>query len=317
MRHALLIAAIAGGVAAALACSAAKNESLSDQSGAVDVDAGDGVILGPDNKPIPTGQAGTGLLTGLPCDVQAIIENRCLVCHDGKMANVPRMGDYADLMSPAPSNPARSLAQIALNRMKDTARPMPPKPAVAPDTDQLAVWEAWIAAGSPRAALCTDPPPRPGSADAGPLPDAGTDASVGCASNVRWTMGDTKSPLMHPGGKCLACHATNQAPDFKIAGTVYRAISDVDDCNGAAPPPPITVTITDVNNRTASAIVNAAGNFTIVDREQGPRLRAPFRAKLSDGTNTRSMVGSVTSGDCNSCHTTTGAFGAPGRVLAP
>jgi predicted CXXCH cytochrome family protein len=29
------------------------------------------------------------------------------------------------------------------------------------------------------------------------------------------------------------------------------------------------------------------------------------------------MVGKVTSGDCNSCHTTAGANGAPGRILVP
>ena len=31
----------------------------------------------------------------------------------------------------------------------------------------------------------------------------------------------------------------------------------------------------------------------------------------------RAMLGSVTSGDCNSCHTQDGRNGAPGRVLAP
>jgi predicted CXXCH cytochrome family protein len=29
------------------------------------------------------------------------------------------------------------------------------------------------------------------------------------------------------------------------------------------------------------------------------------------------MVGTVTSGDCNGCHTAAGAQNAPGRILAP
>ena len=36
-----------------------------------------------------------------------------------------------------------------------------------------------------------------------------------------------------------------------------------------------------------------------------------------DGTKTRAMIGKVTSGDCNSCHSTAGLNGAPGRILVP
>src|SRR5438445_327274 len=32
----------------------------------------------------PPGPAGSGLNTGLPCDVQGVLENRCIACHDGK-----------------------------------------------------------------------------------------------------------------------------------------------------------------------------------------------------------------------------------------
>jgi mono/diheme cytochrome c family protein len=57
-----------------------------------------------------------------------------------------------------------------------------------------------------------------------------------------------------------------------------------------------------------------SGNFFI---QGGPPLKAPYTAKLSDGAKTRAMVGKVTSGDCNSCHTKDGLNGAPGRILVP
>ena len=47
------------------------------------------------------------------------------------------------------------------------------------------------------------------------------------------------------------------------------------------------------------------------------KLTAPYSAKVFDGTKTRVMVGKVTSGDCNFCHTAAGKNGAPGRILAP
>ena len=40
-------------------------------------------------------------------------------------------------------------------------------------------------------------------------------------------------------------------------------------------------------------------------------------AVVTDGVKTRQMQGTVTSGDCNSCHTVNGTNGAPGRIMAP
>ena len=38
---------------------------------------------------------------------------------------------------------------------------------------------------------------------------------------------------------------------------------------------------------------------------------------VTRGAARRAMVGTVTNGDCNSCHTAAGANAAPGRILAP
>jgi hypothetical protein len=72
------------------------------------------------------------------------------------------------------------------------------------------------------------------------------------------------------------------------------------------------VNVTDSRNQTFRLPVNTAGNFLTT-----AKVRPPLRAEVTDGKNTRKMSGSVTSGDCNSCHTVAGANGAPGRILAP
>jgi len=314
VRYALLLAALTGAVAAAIACSSGRVEGLSGDGNFPD--AGDSIILGPDNKPAPTGPAGSGLATGLPCDVQALLENRCIGCHDGKTAGAAPLLAYADLVAPSKSDPAQSMAKVALARIKSTSSPMPPAPAAPPDADEIATMEEWVAAGTPKAGLCTDPPPD-GGTDAGTPLDAGGDAAPACLSGARWTLGDQGSDLMHPGRACNACHQQAGGPNLGFAGTVYRAPHDVDDCNGAAPPPVLTVEITDKDGKKLTATVNQAGNFDIKPGNGQGRFRAPFRAKIIDGAKTRAMVGSVTSGDCNSCHTAAGKNAAPGRILAP
>lgn len=306
MRHPILLAALACAFAAAIACSTGGVQTLGEDT-APATDAA-GAILGPDNQPVPTGPAGSGLATGLPCDVQALLENRCIGCHAGATAGAPRLLDYADLTAPSTSDPTKSMAVISLARMKSPTSPMPPSPAAPPDADEIQTMEEWVAAGTPKGALCTDPPPDGGT-------DAGRPADAACTSGTMWLLGDQGSSSMHPGRACNACHQVSGGPNLRFAGTVYRGAHDVDDCNGAAPPPPLTVEITDKFGKTVTGAVNAAGNFTV----QPPkgRFSAPYRAKILDGAKTRAMVGSVTSGDCNTCHSADGINGAPGRVLAP
>jgi cytochrome c5 len=323
MRRALVYAAVGGALAAAIACGSGGIEHLGD-----DVDVGEGgaapngsVILGPDNQPAPTGPAGSGLATGLPCDVQALVENRCAVCHDGTTVGAPRLLDFADFKAFSKADPTKTMAEMSLARLKNTANPMPPPPAAAPNADEIQTFADWVSAGTPQGGLCTDPPPD-GGVDAGDLGgDAGPDAMPGCASATRWTEGNKKSPLMHPGVACNACHGQLGGPNLVFAGTVYRAgLHDVDDCYGTAPPPKVSVIITDKMGKVANLTVNDAGNFYIEAKDvppQGGGFKAPFRAKVVEGTKVRVMAGSVTSGDCNSCHTSAGKNNAPGRILTP
>lgn len=292
----------------AVACSASSS-GIADTA-----DAGDSTVMPasstgstPSSSP-PSGPAGTGLATGLPCDVQAILENRCLACHSG--ANPPPLVDYASLTAPSTADPTKTRAQLSLERMQ--AKLMPPAPAVPPEDDEIASFEAWVKAGSPKNEVaCTDPPPA--QADGGAADAGGADAGVKCTSGKFWANGE-EGRTMRPGNACNACHQTQGGPNLRVAGTVYPSLHEPNDCIGSAPPPQLRVVVTDSRNRVFNMEVNASGNFLT---KGGERPRPPLKAMITDGTKTRAMAGSVTSGDCNSCHTVAGLNGAPGRIMAP
>jgi hypothetical protein len=115
---------------------------------------------------------------------------------------------------------------------------------------------------------------------------------------------------MAPGEACQACHQKNGGPSYSIAGTVYPTAHEPKDCDGD--PGPLSVVVTDANNKVVTISVNSVGNFS-----SSSTIVAPFHVKVTSSNATRAMAGSLTSGDCNSCHTPTGANGAPGRIMAP
>jgi hypothetical protein len=98
-----------------------------------------------DPAPAPAG--------ALPTDVARVLQGACVSCH----AATPRYGapmplvTYADLQRAAPSNAARRVWQLMGERVHDPVRPMPPTRLAAAD---LAVIDAWVAAGAP---ACTGP----------------------------------------------------------------------------------------------------------------------------------------------------------------
>ena len=118
---------------------------------------------------------------------------------------------------------------------------------------------------------------------------------------------------MAPGEACISCHSRGEGPRLSIAGTEYPTAHEPDDCNGgngvSGPP---TIVITDANGNSINLLPNAAGNFYTRSS-----IALPYRAKITAGGNERAMSAAQTSGDCNSCHTESGANGAPGRIMAP
>ena len=69
---------------------------------------------------------------------------------------------------------------------------------------------------------------------------------------------------------------------------------------------------TDANGHTLTIAVNSAGNFYTT-----AAVATPFHAKVVYGAAERAMSAAQTSGDCNSCHTESGANSAPGRIMLP
>ncbi len=237
--------------------------------------------------------------TGLPCDVAQVLAARCTSCHSDPPIGGSPMGlvTYADLTAPGKSDATKSVAQLCLDRMQNTSKPMPPSPAAAEAASDVAILQAWVTAGLPM-----------GTCGA----TGGTDYNTPlmCSSMTMWTRGNRGSSSMHPGGACINCHSNGgEGPDFSIAGTVFPSAHEPIDCNGSSG---ATVVITDAAGRVLTLTTNGAGNFS-----SGAALKLPYSAKVVSGGKERAMSATQMSGDCNSCHTDTGANGAPGRIMLP
>lgn len=239
-------------------------------------------------------------ITGLPCDVAAVLAASCSTCHgmppSGGAPNA--LTTYEQLMAPSMSVPSLTVAQLSVQRMKDALAPMPPGGGSAAD---IAVLEGWLAAGAPRG-TCTTPGAGNGSYG-GP--------SV-CTSGTYWTGGDRESSSMHPGTACITCHSERDEGPRGIAGTVFPTAHEPDDCNGSPGSSGLGVVITDANGNVSTLRVDGAGNFY----SKGS-IALPYTAKVVSGAKTREMKTPQTSGDCNACHTEGGTSGAPGRIVAP
>ena len=237
------------------------------------------------------GGVGTYGNTGLPCDVASVLQT-CLGCHGNPPSGGAPMSlvTYDDLMRVNAAG--MTYLDDAIQRMQDPVRPMPPLPAAAAPTADIATLQAWETAGTPMG-NCGDPL---GSAPV-------------CTSGTMWTGGNRESSLMHPGDACIACHSSGEGPRFAFAGTVYPTGHEPNDCNGATS---ATITVTDANGQVISRTVNSAGNFSY-----SGTVAFPIHAKVVTSMGERSMVNAVPSGDCNSCHTQNGAMNAPGRIVLP
>ena len=155
-----------------------------------------------------------------------------------------------------------------------------------------------------------------GNASQGGAAVASTGGAISvCTSKTMWTNGQNSN--MRPGEACISCHATtSEAPTYVIAGTVYPTAHEPVDCNGSnsnANGGPATVIITDAQGADHTIPVNSVGNFMLA----GAAIPLPYKARVQIGTATKTMVTPQTNGDCNSCHTATGANGAPGRIMLP
>lgn len=235
---------------------------------------------------------GSPAATDLPCDVEMVFASRCWACHGRIPApDLPSLTSVAALAAPSRLDPAQSVGTVAVARMQSTTIPMPPPPSAPATADEVATIANWIAAGSP----------------------VGTGCGPTCTSGRTWTGGLDGSQNMNPGMPCIRCHASDDGPRFSIAGTVYPTIAEPDLCYGAPSSSGAQVVITGADGRVLTLSLNGAGNFF-----SEMAVARPYHAKVvTAGGGERAMTAEQTSGDCNSCHTPSGATGAPGRILLP
>jgi hypothetical protein len=263
---------------------------------------------------MPSSAVDAGMATGgdLPCDVQQVLATRCQSCHSSPPVGAPMaLVTYADMMAPSLVDPTKNCAQTSVARMKSTTLPMPPAPATPATTTEIATLQNWITAGYPMGSC---------SAASGVASDGGGSADANansygtplmCTSMTNWN--GVNGQTMRPGEACIACHSLGRGPRFAIAGTLYPSAHEPDDCNGAnTSANAATVVITDKNGTVTTLRPNSVGNFSY----QGT-LATPFQAKVVQGGKERIMATPQTNGDCNTCHSTPGASGAPGRIMLP
>ena len=258
------------------------------------------------------GDAGVVLSSELPCAAYDLLSVHCWSCHGPTPSGgAPQsLVTLAELHAPSPGDPSQSNAAMSATRMQSPSSPMPPAPNGSVPAAELGAFQAWVTAGMLAGSCATDggvPPPPP---DAGPPDPLG--AAPTCTSNSTWTRGTQGSSDMEPGHACITCHAQSGGPGFNVGGTVYPTGHEPDDCNGSAAGGAV-VTVTDRNGVTATFTVSgSSGNF-----HGTASLTFPITARVTFQGKTRSMGTAVATGDCNSCHTQTGASSAPGRITLP
>ena len=251
------------------------------------------------------GAGGSAASLDLPCAAGDILVASCLGCHGSPTANgAPQpLNTLAALQAASPGYPSQSNGQRAVVRMASTTAPMPPSPNPAVPAAEQTAFANWVDAGMP-AGTCANVP------DAGAVAvDPAFSGPPTCTSGQTYT--GSEGGTMRPGEACISCHQANGGPRFTVGGTVYPTGHEPDDCVASASAGAV-VTVTDSTGVTASFTANGNGNFY-----GNATLTFPITAVVSFGGKTRAMTTAVPSGDCNSCHTETGANGAPGRIALP
>ncbi|MBX3261469.1 MAG: hypothetical protein KIS78_30955 [Labilithrix sp.] len=256
-----------------------------------------------------SGAGGGDAPSGLPCDVDELLEKRCRSCHvSGGSAPMPLV-TYEDLAAPSKADPEKTNAVRSIERLRSETSPMPPAPLDRPPSEEIVVLERWVASGMPRGECGAT-----SDVDGGRPADAGGTAPVVCTSDTFWTS-NRRGPTMQPGRACITCHeAQEDDPVVWVGGTVYPTLHEPDGCygiDGGA-----SVVITDAAGRVVTLPVGSTGNFSLSAERSAP-LTMPIRAKVVRNGVERAMNTPQMSGNCNACHTEQGANGAPGRILVP
>jgi len=132
--------------------------------------------------------------SGLPCAVAQAVAP-CLSCHVAGGSGPMALVTYADLIHPALSDPTKSVAELAVERMGSTTAPMPPRPAAPASAAAIAALAVWIADGYPRGDC--------GAPDAGALDAPSRDAPLALPDGGQGGLPCDVATAVRP---CLSCH---------------------------------------------------------------------------------------------------------------
>lgn len=240
----------------------------------------------------------------VPCDVAQVISANCLACHGG--TTNPSLLTRADFLE-ASAFPGQTVGERCSSRMHSMTAPMPPSGSPVPSPNDIAAFDLWLARGMPE-----------GTCEVGAPVDAGvTNTATTCSSNVYWLLGTLKSPDMNPGTACKTCHlffATFKT--YAFMGTVYPQAHERDLC-AAYPTGEVKVEIVDKAGKVALTLKPSqlSGNFS--SGSIFNPVAMPYTARVVSPNGVREMRTPQTNGDCNACHTATGANGAAGRITWP
>jgi hypothetical protein len=140
----------------------------------------------------------------------------------------------------------------------------------------------------------------------------GSDASASCAVGSVGLLGLIPGATMSPGTACVSCHASTGAKKLNVGGTVFTRLNEPDQCIGIASG--VQVVITDATGTDHVLQVNATGNFYDTGLFG---FTTPYKARVVGAAGSIAMIGAQTNGDCNACHSATGAQAAAGRIVGP
>jgi hypothetical protein len=174
-----------------------------------------------------TGSGGAGAVDrGLPCDVATLLKTRCDSCHGTTPTQGAPMSlvTYDDLVAPSASNPAKTNAQVAVERMANAQSPMPPKkngPATAAET---AILQAWIDAKEPHGTCGSL-----GGGGTGGTTGGGGQTGAGGSSTAADDLPCEIKTILDK--HCLSCHGNPQTGGATVPLTSWADLQAVSPSN--------------------------------------------------------------------------------------
>jgi mono/diheme cytochrome c family protein len=278
-----------------------------------------GVITG--TGTIGTGVLGTGGATGnavsasgLPCDVQAILQAHCTNCHGSTpIGGAPMpLVTYANLTTHSPTYPLMTFAQRAVVRVQALTAPMPPTgPRLTPD--EIATISSWIASAYPN-----------GACGATAIGGIGSGGTVGAISGTGGTVGTTTG-----GGRTATGGTTGGAGATGVTGMASGFPCDIQTflqnrcttCHGQTPiggAPMSLVTYANVTARSSVYTTQTYAQRALVRIQDNAMPMPPMPGTRATAAETQALSGWIAAGyPAGTCVGATGAGGAAGGVPDP